>query len=78
MGSSRQQWAVAREGLRHAAACQEPISPQQGLLSAANTQSGPRGDHQPFPSTYPTALPLRPTSMPPRRCRNNRLTKNYF
>lgn len=77
-GSSRQQRAATREGLRHAAARREPISPQQGPLSAANTRSGPRGDLQPFPSTYPTALPLRPTSMPPQRCRNNRLTKSYF
>lgn len=76
--TSGQQQAAAREGLRHAAARQEPISPQQGPLSAANTRSSPRGDLQPFPSTYPTALPLRPTSMLPRRCRNNRLTKSYF
>lgn len=76
--AGQQQRAVAREGLRHAAVRREPISPQQGPLSAANTRSGPRGDLQPFPSTYPTALPLRPTSMLPRRCRNNRLTKNYF
>lgn len=77
-GRGDQRAAAAREGLRHRASRREPISPQQGPLSAANPPSGPRGDLQPFPSTYPTALPLRPTSMLPRRCRNNRLTKSYF
>lgn len=55
-----------------------PLFPCQEPLSAATTRSGPMGHLQPFPSTYPISLPLRPTSMRPRRCRNNRLTKGYF
>lgn len=39
--------------------------PPQELLSVANTQSGPRGDLQLFPSTYPISVLLQPTSMPP-------------
>lgn len=81
-GRGEQRAAASWSPSARSHACLEPVFtppfPCQELLSVATTRSGPKGHLQPFPSTYPISLPLRPTSMRPRRCRNNRLTKGYF